>query len=112
VINFDLPNVPETYVHRVGRTGRAGASGVALSFCDDEERAFLVDIERLIRRHLTRVEQHGSPPSRPLPPLTDLAARGRGTPAQPPPRDGAGRRQQSFSGRWSPRRHRGRGPRR
>ncbi|MCB9169467.1 MAG: DEAD/DEAH box helicase [Flavobacteriales bacterium] len=48
VINFDLPNVPETYVHRIGRTGRAGASGRAISFCDSEERAYLRDITRLI----------------------------------------------------------------
>ena len=48
VINFDLPNVPETYVHRIGRTGRAGNSGIALSFCDSEERAFLKDINKLI----------------------------------------------------------------
>ncbi|MCU0682728.1 MAG: DEAD/DEAH box helicase, partial [Polyangiaceae bacterium] len=54
VVNYDLPNIPETYVHRIGRTGRAGASGVALSFCDDEEREYLVDIERLIRKHVPR----------------------------------------------------------
>src|SRR5690606_12239007 len=54
VINFDLPNVPETYVHRIGRTARAGATGVAWSFCDSEERAYLVDIERLMRRHIER----------------------------------------------------------
>jgi ATP-dependent RNA helicase RhlE len=58
VINFDLPNVPETYVHRIGRTARAGASGVAISFCDGEERAYLRDIERLIRRRLEMVEDH------------------------------------------------------
>ena len=58
VVNFDLPNVPETYVHRIGRTARAGASGVALSFCDMEERAFLRDIERLIRRRIEVVENH------------------------------------------------------
>jgi ATP-dependent RNA helicase RhlE len=52
VVNYDLPNVPESYVHRIGRTGRAGASGKAISFCDREERAFLADIERLIRRRL------------------------------------------------------------
>jgi ATP-dependent RNA helicase RhlE len=52
VVNFDLPNVAESYVHRVGRTGRAGASGRAISFCDKDERAFLADIERLIRRPL------------------------------------------------------------
>ncbi|MEQ1570265.1 MAG: DEAD/DEAH box helicase [Myxococcota bacterium] len=48
VINYDLPNVPESYVHRIGRTARAGASGLAISFCDREEIAFLRDIERLI----------------------------------------------------------------
>jgi superfamily II DNA/RNA helicase len=48
VINYELPNVPETYVHRIGRTGRAGASGSALSFCDAEEKEFLRDIEKLI----------------------------------------------------------------
>jgi ATP-dependent RNA helicase RhlE len=55
VINYELPNVPETYVHRIGRTARAGASGVALSFCDGEERAYLSDIERLIRRSIRRI---------------------------------------------------------
>ncbi len=55
VINFDLPNVPESYVHRIGRTARAGAAGIAISFCDGEERAFLRDIERTIRLTLTRI---------------------------------------------------------
>ena len=49
VVNYDLPNIPESYVHRIGRTARAGADGVAISFCDHEERAYLRDIERLIR---------------------------------------------------------------
>jgi ATP-dependent RNA helicase RhlE len=49
VINFDLPNVPESYVHRIGRTARAGAAGIAISFCNTEERAYLRDIERLTR---------------------------------------------------------------
>ncbi len=52
VVNFDLPTVAESYVHRIGRTGRAGASGQAVSFCDPEERGLLGDIERLIRRRL------------------------------------------------------------
>ena len=52
VINFDLPNDAESYVHRIGRTARAGAAGVALSFCDPEERGQLRDIERLIKRRL------------------------------------------------------------
>jgi ATP-dependent RNA helicase RhlE len=58
VINYDLPNVPETYVHRIGRTARAGASGVAISFCDREEQAFLRDIEKLIRKKVPVVEAH------------------------------------------------------
>ena len=56
VINFDLPGDPESYVHRVGRTGRAGASGVALSLCAAEERPYLAAIERLTRRRLERLE--------------------------------------------------------
>ena len=52
VVNFDLPNVAESYVHRVGRTGRAGAAGRAISFCDSDERGLLVDIERYIRRRI------------------------------------------------------------
>lgn len=48
VINYELPNIPETYVHRIGRTGRAGASGIAFSFCDAEEKEFLRDIQKLI----------------------------------------------------------------
>jgi ATP-dependent RNA helicase RhlE len=50
IVNYELPNVPETYVHRIGRTGRAGATGAALSFCDAAERAYLRDIERLVRK--------------------------------------------------------------
>jgi ATP-dependent RNA helicase RhlE len=79
VINFDLPNVPETYVHRIGRTARAGASGVAMSFCDGEERAYLVDIERLIGRHIERVEDHRYPSANKPPPPTDLARKGGGS---------------------------------
>ncbi|MBR9919261.1 MAG: DEAD/DEAH box helicase [Bacteroidetes bacterium] len=58
VINYDLPNVPETYVHRIGRTGRASASGIAISFCDVEERAYLKDIQKLIRQDIPIVEEH------------------------------------------------------
>ena len=59
VINFDLPNVPESYVHRIGRTARAGAAGVAISFCDPEEHAYLRDIEKLIRRKLPVIDRSG-----------------------------------------------------
>lgn len=58
VVNYDLPNVPETYVHRIGRTGRAKASGIALSFCDVEERAYLRDIEKLINQKLPVISDH------------------------------------------------------
>ena len=58
VINYELPNVPESYVHRIGRTARAGASGVALAFCDAGERALLRDIERLTKRPLSVVADH------------------------------------------------------
>ncbi len=50
VINFDLPNVPEQYVHRIGRTARAGQTGIAISFCAPDERAYLKDIERLTKQ--------------------------------------------------------------
>jgi ATP-dependent RNA helicase RhlE len=58
VVNYELPEVPETYVHRIGRTARAGASGAAFSFCDPTERARLRDIERLIRMSLRVVDDH------------------------------------------------------
>jgi ATP-dependent RNA helicase RhlE len=65
VINYDLPNEPEVYVHRVGRTGRAGASGVALSFCSREERPYLTAIERLTGADIRR-QTHDLPPEAPL----------------------------------------------
>ena len=58
VINFDLPNEPESYVHRIGRTGRAGASGTAISFCDIDERPYLKDIEKLIKLKITEITEH------------------------------------------------------
>lgn len=60
VLNFELPNVPETYVHRIGRTGRAGASGIALSFCSNEERSYLRDIEKLIKKSIPVKQWEGS----------------------------------------------------
>jgi ATP-dependent RNA helicase RhlE len=62
VFNFDLPNVAESYVHRIGRTGRAERSGTAISFCDSEERAFLADIERFIRQRVPVAEGSMAPP--------------------------------------------------
>jgi len=58
VINFDLPNEPESYVHRIGRTARAGATGIAISFCDHEERSYLRDIEKIIRQSVPVVQDH------------------------------------------------------
>lgn len=58
VINYDLPNIPETYVHRIGRTGRASASGQALSFCNQEERAYLRKIQQLIKQDIASVKEH------------------------------------------------------
>lgn len=63
VINFDLPNIPETYVHRIGRTGRAGLEGIALSFCDHEEKEYLKDIEKLISKSIPVIEDHPYPMS-------------------------------------------------
>lgn len=61
VINFDLPDVPETYVHRIGRTGRAGASGTAISFCDITEKMNLLDIQKLIGKQVPVITEHPFP---------------------------------------------------
>ena len=61
VINYDLPNIPESYIHRIGRTARAGADGIAISFCDGEERAYLRDIEKLIRMSIPATSRRGVP---------------------------------------------------
>src|SRR6185437_7150170 len=64
VVNFELPNEPETYVHRIGRTARAGAGGIAVSLCDGAEKGYLRDIEKLIRLKIEVVPHD-------LPPLSD-----------------------------------------
>ena len=61
VINYETSNVAETYVHRIGRTGRAGANGTAYSFCDIEEKAYLKDIEKLIGKKIPVIENHSYP---------------------------------------------------
>jgi ATP-dependent RNA helicase RhlE len=71
VINFELPNEPESYVHRIGRTARAGAAGIAIAFCDPAENAFLRDIERLTRSSLTVVQ--GEPGADRSPVVRDYA---------------------------------------
>jgi len=62
VVNYDLPNIPESYVHRIGRTARAGADGIAISFCDAEERPFLRDIEKLIRMSIPATDRRTGTP--------------------------------------------------
>jgi ATP-dependent RNA helicase RhlE len=89
VINFELPNVPESYVHRIGRTARAGAAGVALSFCDPSERTFLREIESLTRERLQVVGQQpvASPvPDRPRPPAPERRPLPEARPALSAPR--------------------------
>ena len=61
VINYEIPNIPETYVHRIGRTGRAGAAGTAISFCDAIEKEYIRDIEKLINRRIPVVDDHNFP---------------------------------------------------
>jgi len=61
VINYDIPNVAETYVHRIGRSGRAGDEGIAISICEPEENAYIRDIERLINQKIDRVSEHPFP---------------------------------------------------
>ncbi|HPT21398.1 MAG TPA: DEAD/DEAH box helicase [Bacteroidales bacterium] len=61
VINYEIPNIPETYVHRIGRTGRAGADGTAISFCDAEEKPYLKDIEKLITKKIHVIDDHPFP---------------------------------------------------
>jgi ATP-dependent RNA helicase RhlE len=90
VINFDLPNESESYVHRIGRTARAGASGIAFSFCEEEERPYLVDIERLIRMRVPVIENHPYASKLGVPPPTDLTARRNGNGAKPANRSSNG----------------------
>jgi superfamily II DNA/RNA helicase len=82
VVNYDLPNIPESYVHRIGRTARAGAEGVAISFCDYDEAPFLRDIERLIRMTIPATDRRTGqrPAHRPAAPHEDHRRNGR--PAQ------------------------------
>ncbi len=91
VINFEIPNEPETYVHRIGRTGRAGASGTAFSLCDGEERSYLSDIERVMRRKVPVSPLPGNLPQLPPePPREPRAVRGHGRPYGNAPRRGGG----------------------
>jgi ATP-dependent RNA helicase RhlE len=74
VINFDLPEIPESYVHRIGRTGRAGRTGTAISFCDLEEMKALRDIERLCGKPIVTVREHPFLPAKSSEPATPMTA--------------------------------------
>lgn len=65
IINFDIPNIPETYVHRIGRTGRAGKSGIAFSFCSPDENEYIKNIETLIERPIKVIDEHPYPIAKP-----------------------------------------------
>src|SRR5471030_2249751 len=86
VINYELPNIPETYVHRIGRTGRAGLNGIALSFCDQEEIEFLKDIHKLISKEIPVEENHPYPMS----PQSIVAKHAEGKSKGPAQRGGGG----------------------
>ncbi|MBI2826329.1 MAG: DEAD/DEAH box helicase [Planctomycetia bacterium] len=98
VFNYDLPQEAETYVHRIGRTGRAGATGIAVSFCDHDERAYLKSIERLIRRSLSVDPDYAAGSASPQPATpreTADHARPRATQSRP----GRGRRNGARNGK-------------
>jgi ATP-dependent RNA helicase RhlE len=84
VVNYDLPNISETYVHRIGRTGRAKESGIAISFCAADERSFLRDIEKLIQQKIPQVLDHAyHDDSKELPPAKQGGGGGRRRPQRP-----------------------------
>jgi ATP-dependent RNA helicase RhlE len=92
VINYDVPNVAETYVHRIGRTGRAANSGVALSFCDADEKPYILGIEKLIKKRIPVVNDHPYPMTNHTPSPANPGARQRSRPqrhqqARPAQRD-------------------------
>src|SRR5690606_14636348 len=110
VVNFELPNVPEDYVHRIGRTGRAGATGAAVSLVDGEEVKLLAGIERLIKRRIARAEPAGFVPATPgthvevsdaRPPRP--APRNHGRPGQGQARNGQGAGRRAGGGNGQPR---------
>jgi ATP-dependent RNA helicase RhlE len=96
VINFDMPNVPETYVHRIGRTGRAGNTGIAISFCSVEERDELKDIQKLIRKNIPVMQEH---------PFVMSANNAAPPPVQRQQRSSANNRTQSGNSSFKPRRN-------
>jgi ATP-dependent RNA helicase RhlE len=109
VVNYELPNVPESYVHRIGRTARAGAAGVAISLCSNDERSLLKDIQKLTRQTIPSFDRRNDSSLGALAAVEEKIA-----PDRAPRQPGHGRNE---SGPSSHNRHRGRpaaggGPRR
>lgn len=101
VVNFELPNVPEDYVHRIGRTGRAGYTGNALSLVDREEMGYLKDIEKLIKKPIARIDVEGFiPPEKSERPAKPMQPQGRG--GQRPAKSVAGEGQRKPKAKASP----------
>jgi ATP-dependent RNA helicase RhlE len=104
VINYEISNLPETYVHRIGRTGRAGAKGTAYSFCDAEEKEYLRDIEKLIGKKIPIVENHPYPMMDHNPLKTAKQQQGRGNQGHSKPRQqGQGGNKKSYGRPRGPR---------
>ncbi len=101
VVNYDMPTEPETYVHRIGRTGRAGQSGMAISFCDEEEKAILRDVEMVIDKLLDIDYDNPFPLGSYVP-----------DPNSPPPSGRAAEAEAALDGRKSPESRKGKGPKR
>ncbi len=98
VINYEMSNIAETYVHRIGRTGRAGARGTAYSFCDAEEKEYLRDVEKLINKRIPVIDNH------PFPlmdhnPVKEKKQQGRGNTGHQAPRPTAGSSTRRWAGR-------------
>lgn len=101
VINYDLSNIAETYVHRIGRTGRAGAKGTAFSFCDAEEKAYLKDVEKLIAKKIPVIDNHPFPlmDHNPEPTPKPGQGRGRGNSGHSRPKQSGNTGQKKWYGR-------------
>jgi ATP-dependent RNA helicase RhlE len=103
VINFELPNVPETYMHRIGRTARAGNTGVAISFCDGEEQPYLAAIERLTAQRLERITDHPfAPGTRSSAPRAHDSGPREAAAGRPQQREGSGRGRHGARGSSTP----------
>ncbi|MBU8891531.1 MAG: DEAD/DEAH box helicase [Bacteroidales bacterium] len=99
VINYEVPNIPETYVHRIGRTGRAGAEGIALSFCDATEKPYLKDIEKLISKSITVIDDHPFPLTDHNPEPKPKQQHGRGTQGHARPKPARNKKQKKWYGK-------------